>query len=82
MAGAAGLSADYFTRLFKTTYGVPPRKYLLQQRMELAGEILRDSALSVKEVCAEIGEPDVGTFCRLFKQVTGHTPSQWRNLPI
>ena len=78
MAEEAGLSPDYFTRLFKATYGVPPRRYLLQKRMELAGRILKDSALSVKEVCAELGEPDVGTFCRLFKRVTGKTPTQFR----
>lgn len=78
MAEEAGLSPDYFTRLFKATYGIPPRRYLLEQRMELAGSILRDSTLSIKEVCVEMGESDVGTFCRLFKRVMGKTPSQYR----
>lgn len=78
MAEEAGLSPDYFTRLFKATYGIPPRRYLLERRMELAGRILRDSTLSVKEVCVELGESDVGTFCRLFKRVMGKTPTHYR----
>lgn len=80
MALEAGLSPDYFTRLFKATYGIPPRTYLLQKRMELAGDLLRDSTMSVKEVCNELGEPDMGTFCRLFKRVMGQTPTQFRKL--
>jgi len=78
MAATAGLSPGYFTRLFKNTYGFTPRFYLLQQRMALAGDILQHSALSVKEVCAELGEPDAGTFCRLFKRIMACTPSEFR----
>jgi AraC-like DNA-binding protein len=78
LAACVGLSLDYFTRLFRRTYGMPPRRYLLVEGMRLAAQILTDSAMSVKELCAFLGEADKGTFCRQFKTVMGCTPTAYR----
>ncbi|MCH2176631.1 MAG: AraC family transcriptional regulator [Lentisphaeria bacterium] len=80
MANEVHLSMDHFTRLFKITYGCPPKQYLMKQRMKLAEELLLESTMSVKEVAAKLQERDLGTFCRTFKKVTGLTPTQFRNL--
>lgn len=78
MAEAAGLSPDYFTRIFRNTYGMSPRRYLLETRMRYAGDLLTSGMYRIKEVCALLGEGDEGTFCRLFKKVMGCTPTQYR----
>jgi len=43
-----------------------------------ARELLRSTTLSVKEIGYECGFNDEQYFCRLFKQQTGSTPSDFR----
>lgn len=78
LAGYVGLSADHFTRLFRHTFGVAPRRWLVEHRVSEAATLLTDSALTVSEVARELGYPDVYQFSRQFKQVTGASPSEYR----
>ena len=75
------LSPDYFTRLFTRTYGQPPRRWLLEQRVRLAALRLAESRLNVSEVAAEFGYENVFLFSRQFRQVMGQSPSQYRADP-
>jgi AraC-like DNA-binding protein len=47
-------------------------------RLELAQELLKDGARSVKEIAAELGFSELSAFHRAFKRWTGHTPTEFR----
>jgi AraC-like DNA-binding protein len=79
LAAAVGLSADYFARIFRRTFGTSPRKWLVAERIRLAQARLLDAPhLGVGQVAAEFGYPDVFLFSRQFRAVTGRSPSEHR----
>ncbi|MGH7142869.1 MAG: AraC family transcriptional regulator [Planctomycetota bacterium] len=72
------LSPDYFTRIFRRTYRLPPRGWLLRQRIRLAAQRLAQSTRQVSEVARELGYSDVYLFSRQFKKVMGVSPRAHR----
>ena len=80
IAETLGFTRDYFTRVFKTTYGVPPRKYIKSRKMRAAADLLLKTNLTLKEVCLKLGEEDVSKFCKQFKEEFSYTPTQYRKM--
>ena len=78
VARAVALSPFYLTRIFKACYGVPPYRYLIGLRIEYAQELLRDSSLSVTQVCHRSGFNSLSHFITTFRRHTGFSPSQYR----
>ena len=78
LARAAGLSLDYFTRQFRHSYGMPPRRYLLQERMRALADVLIESDEPIARLAAEHGYPNASAFGRLFAGIMGHSPGRWR----
>jgi AraC-like DNA-binding protein len=72
------VSYSSFRRTFREHTGVSPHQYRLHLKMSAAREMLRSSAMSVKEIGYRCGFEDEQYFCRLFKQQTGSTPSSFR----
>ena len=79
LAAELRLSQDYFARVFRRTFGIPPRAWLLRERIQTAAHRLRESNLNVSEIASEFGYGDVFLFSRQFKQVLGRSPRQYRN---
>jgi AraC family transcriptional regulator len=78
LAGLVGLSASYFCRAFRQSFGIPPQRYHLRQRMEHAKQLLAGHTVSVTEVGHSIGYNDTSAFCTAFRRVTGQTPRAYR----
>ena len=78
LAAQLGLSADYFTRLFRKTYGMSPRVWIVRERIKLAAVRILESHLHVGEVAEEFGYRDIFFFSRQFKQVMGQSPRPYR----
>ncbi len=74
LARVSGVSAAHFARSFKQAFGVPPHRYLLTRRIERATALLRDSDLSITEIAFQTGWESLGTFGRIFRDVTGDSP--------
>lgn len=78
LAARAGLSKFHFHRLFKSALGVSPSRHQLNQRMDLARRLLRETKKSVVEVALEIGYANPSHFAQLFRRETGLSPSDYR----
>lgn len=72
------LSAYYFSKLFKDETGQTFVEYLTELRVGHAKEMLRNPSVSIKEICIEAGYSDPNYFSRIFKKVTGMTPTEFR----
>ncbi|MCZ7647610.1 MAG: AraC family transcriptional regulator [Planctomycetota bacterium] len=78
LAAEVGLAPDYFTRVFRRTYGVPPRVWLVRARMRRAADRLVESNRAIGEIAAELGYENLYFFSRQFKQSLGLSPRAYR----
>ncbi|OMF34540.1 DNA-binding response regulator [Paenibacillus sp. FSL H8-0548] len=76
---AVYLSSTYVSLLFKQETGQTVGEYLTQIRVEKAKELLRDPQYKFYDICYAIGYTDPSYFTKLFKKVTGATPSAYRD---
>lgn len=72
------LNPVYFGRVFKNTFHMTFKKYLLQQRMEKAKRLLEEGALNIGDICEQVGINNPSYFSHLFKQYTGKLPSEYK----
>ena len=78
LASVSGVSDAHFARSFKQAFGVPPHRYLLTRRIERATTLLRDTELAVTDIAFQTGWQSLGTFGRIFRDITGESPSTMR----
>ena len=78
LADVSGVSEAHFARSFKDAFGVPPHRYLLTRRIERAKAMLRDTDTPILDIALDTGWSSLGTFGRVFKDVTGESPSELR----
>ena len=78
VAGAMNYSDAYFCKVFKQCFGKGFIVYLSEYRVEKAKELLADVAINIKDVSAEVGYQDSNYFAKVFKRVTGETPTDYR----
>ena len=74
----AFISVSSLQRAFAKYFGMPPKQYLIQLRMNRALELLTENELSVKEISFACGFTDEKYFSRAFKKKYGYPPSQLR----
>jgi AraC-like DNA-binding protein len=80
-AREAGMSPGHFSRIFKKVMGLSYQEYLNSRRITKAKNLLRTSPWSVTEIAVSLGFADPTGFGRIFKKLTGHTPSAFRSMP-
>jgi AraC-like DNA-binding protein len=78
MAAECRLSVSYFARAFRKSFGIPPHRYLVLQRIERAKALLTHSTCALAAVAQQSGFCDQALFSRTFKSIVGTTPGQWR----
>jgi AraC-like DNA-binding protein len=78
LADDLGLSRDYFSRVFKRTYGKSVRSWIFEEKMRFAARQILDTELSVAEIADHMGYLDEYLFSRLFKRVLGLSPRQYQ----
>src|SRR5947208_5704511 len=78
LARVSGASEAHFARSFKQAFGVPPHRYLLTRRIERATTLLRDTDWPITDIAFQTGWQSLGTFGRIFRDITGETPSRLR----
>jgi AraC family L-rhamnose operon regulatory protein RhaS len=65
---------------FKKHTGLSVNQYLLQLRIKIAAKLLRDTGLTLKEICERIGFNDISYFSKVFKRMLKYTPSEYRHI--
>ncbi len=73
-----GITPQYISVLFKRETGQNFIKYLVEEKLEHAKELLKTTNLPVKNIAEKIGYTD-RSFFAIFKKNTGVTPKQFRN---
>ena len=75
-----GFSVAYFSALFKKETGEGFAKYLMRVRMDEAKTLLRETGLSVTEICERVGYNDRKHFTQTFHKIAGVNPAEYRKL--
>ena len=77
-AAALRYSDAYFCKLFKQCFKVNFSAYLNEYRVGKARQLIADPRISLKDVSTACGYSDSNYFTRVFKRLTGQTPSEYR----
>ena len=72
------MSLSTFKRRFAKIYGTSPNKWLLEQRMHKAAQMLKNNGSKAGEIYLELGYESLSSFIHSFKQVYGITPKQYQ----
>ncbi|MFN3302815.1 MAG: helix-turn-helix domain-containing protein [Roseateles sp.] len=78
LAAVSDVSPAHFARSFKQAFGLPPHRYLLTRRIERAVALLRETGLPVTDIAFQTGWASLGTFGRIFRDITGASPGEVR----
>ena len=78
IAKVAGLSAPYFSTIFKEEMGENLSGYVNRQRVEKASKMLLESDLPLSEIAAACCFQDQSWFSKIFKSFTGISPGKFR----
>lgn len=78
LASLAGYSEYYITRKFKEETGYFINDYLKFARMERAKLLLQSTDLSILEIAGQLGFATRSYFSQAFREITGMTPTQFR----
>lgn len=73
-----GITRSYLFNIFKQKLNIAPKDYLLQYRMDKAKEQLETSTDSIQNIALSVGYHDPLTFSKMFRQIVGVSPSQYR----
>jgi len=79
VAKIAGLSAPYFSTIFKEEMGENLSKYINRQRVEKASRMLLETDISLAEISNACCFDDQSWFSKIFKSFTGISPSKYRS---
>jgi AraC family transcriptional regulator len=78
LAALLGMSQFHFSHLFKQSIGMAPYQYLLQQRVERAKQLLKQTDQSIMDIAFMCGFNSHSHLSKQFRQLTGMTPSAYR----
>jgi AraC family transcriptional regulator len=78
LAQLLDMSQFHFSYLFKRSLGIPPYQYLLQQRIERAKQLLKQTDKSIVDIAFLCGFNSHSHLSKQFRQLTGMTPKAFR----
>lgn len=79
LAHECKISEEYFRKLFKKIYGISPKQYITDMRINKAKQLLTEGCMKINAISEQSGFSNPYHFCRFFKQKTGMTPTEFMN---
>lgn len=80
VATACRVSTSHFSQAFRRTFGLPPHRWLVIQRIERAKTLILNSRQPLSEIALATGFADQSHFTRVFSQHVKVPPGVWRRL--
>lgn len=77
LAQQCKISEVYFRRIFSKYYKTTPKQFLIDIRIQKAKQLLSEGALKINAVAECCGFSNQYHFCRVFKEKTGLTPTEY-----
>ncbi len=77
ICGYFGYSRAYVSRLFKSQCGTSLMKYYMEKKIELSKTLIREKRYNISQISNMLSFDNPQYFSRVFKKVTGLTPSEY-----
>lgn len=77
LAQECNISEIYFRKLFKKQCNVTPKQFIIDVRIQRAKQLLSEGILKINVISDECGFSNHYHFCRVFKEKTGITPTEY-----
>jgi AraC family transcriptional regulator len=78
LARLVQMSPSHFSRVFSAAFGVTPYRFVMNERIEGAKDMLASTQLSASEISSAYGFASQSHFTKVFRQFTGVTPKQYK----
>lgn len=78
LANLCKITPAYFSRVFREIYGMSPKKYIIDLKMQIAEELLEYTMTPISEIAQKLGYSELPYFTSAFKKHFGVSPSQFR----
>ncbi len=78
LASTSGFSTYHYIRKFKEYVGLTPHEYLMSVRLGNASYLLKNTTLSITDICYRCGYSSSSVFTTAFKREFGCTPKEYR----
>ncbi|GES51359.1 MULTISPECIES: helix-turn-helix domain-containing protein [Rhizobium] len=78
LAAVAGISPNHFIVRFAKTFGMPPHRYLINLRLDLAEKLLAEGEIAIVEIAYMTGFSDQSHLATTMKRYRGRTPTELR----
>ena len=82
LAAVAGKSPSQAERIFRAALGMPPYRFVLNRKIELACQLLTETGMSIREIAFYLSFEDEFYFSGLFRRKMGVSPSQYRKQAV
>lgn len=77
LAEEYSVNSSYLSALFKKEMGVTITDYISHQRVSRAIKLLNSTNMQIQDIASESGIYDVNYFRKIFKKITGKTPTEY-----
>ena len=74
------ITPEYFSYLFHRDMGINFSAYLKKYRIDVAASLLKDNDMKIDDVARITGYTDTKYFCRVFKEISGLSPSKYMRM--
>ena len=79
LAATIDIGPSHFARVFRNTTGRSVHRWIEEVRLIRAEALLRDTAMPLKQVAADLGFSTPSSFSLAFRRATGTTPGRFRS---
>ncbi|MDU1458706.1 MAG: helix-turn-helix transcriptional regulator, partial [Klebsiella sp.] len=72
-------SKSWFSRTFKSAFGISFKKFMLLRKLNIAINLLTNTDLKISDISQSAGFTDSAYFCLKFKEMMNDTPQSFRH---
>lgn len=78
VAEMCGISHTYFKKIFKSVFGVSPKNYIINLKIQYACDLIKSKKYKISEIAEMVGYKNVYYFSKSFKNVMGISPGKYK----